>query len=504
MKAGTISRFAVAGVLTAAYFTLACRPSPAAPPAPRIEFAMEIWDWVAAYRDIARFRRLVDDAAAVGFNTIELSVAWKDFEPRPGQFAWDFVDQRIRTVLDKRLALRVRINFSYASPWPEWANPPMSLSPDGRNEHAVMSIYDARLNALQEQAVRAVVTHWRGAGIEWCPVFGMHTEVKLGTWIGYEPPARKAFAQFLRGRYGSVEALGRAWGTNVTDFSHAHPPVPAPTAAEKPDLSAPSCDWIRFREEALSHKMAALLAAVRQADPAARTAVMLGESFRSGSAEMANLAYEPYSRTAGRVIHSYDFFWHKPDDLQAAALAVDIMRGITGKPVVLEIDGPVLQEKWGYRDSHLTAIGLAALDRGAAGLNVANYCYTDKPLREYPFLVQLGREIATRNAKPQAATSRPAAEFYYVSKWANYVCRGPDESLHDRQFAPYLQFLQAGRRMRIISDDNLLSEDVSRAAEIYVAPAPALDSRAAARLRALSSTVRLTPAGVPSGAALVP
>lgn len=484
---------------------------------PRIEYALEIWDWVENYRDMAKFRRLIDQAVGVGFNTIELSVAWKDFEPQQGRFAWEYVDQRIRTVLDRRLPLRVRINFSHAEPWPAWVNPVMSLSPDGRDEHRLMSIFDRHLNELQEKAATALVAHWRGAGIEWCPVFGMHTEVKLGTWIGYESAARTPFAEFLRSRYGGIDALNRAWEANFANFRQVHLPLPKPTA-DKPDLSRPSCDWIRFREEALAGKMAGLLAAVRRGDPDARTSVMLGESFRAGSAEMANLAYEPYSRTASRVIHSYDFFWHKPADREAAGLAVEIMQGVTGKPVVLEMDGPNLQDQWGYRDADLVAIGLTALDHGAAGLNVANYSYTDKPLSDFPFLAQLGREIATRNALSPAAVSHaptsqsagsgpatpgPVTEYYYVSKWANYVYRGGDESVHERQFAPYLKLREAGHRLRIITDDNLLRDRFDRASCIYVAPVLAIDEVAVRRLQELSATIRIEPANALAGAAIV-
>ena len=81
---------------------------------PRLEYAYEILDWVPKYKDLNQFKALVDEAEGIGFNTIEISVAWKDIEPSRGNFQWDYVDQRIQYILGKGLKLRTRINFSYA------------------------------------------------------------------------------------------------------------------------------------------------------------------------------------------------------------------------------------------------------------------------------------------------------------------------------------------------------------------------------------------------------
>ncbi len=489
-------------MLSTAWAVMLSALAPAAGPAtaqrpvpawPAVEFAFEIWDWVPDYRDFNRFRARIDQARRAGFNTIEISVPWKDVQPtRQGPYEWARTDRRIEHVLSYGLALRVRINFSYAHPWPKWVRPELATRHDGRTPQGFMTVFDADLNRLHDAAAQAIAARYRGWNIEWAPVFGMHTEVKFGDWLGYEPAGKAAFRAWLRGQHGSLANLCEVWGRRFDAWQDVEPPVPRPTKGE-PDLSPPVIDWIAFREQALADKMARLLSAVRRGDPSARTAVMLGESYRRGAASMANLAYWRYSRGADRVLHSYDFFWHGPKDRRAAGVATDIMRGVTGKPVVFEIDGPILFDKFGYTDDDLVAIGRMALDHGAVGLNVANFCYTDKPLSAFGFLARLGRAVARLNAerRPPALSSK---RWYYVSKWANYVYREPTEWVHERQFDGYLRRTGRPDRPRIVTDENLLHDDATGVEEIHIAPPLVIDERVARRIEALSERIRVTPA----------
>lgn len=477
----------------------------AAPGPRRIEYALTIWDWCRNYRDLARFHRLVEQACAIGFNTIELSVAWKDIQPRrQGEFDWDHTDRRVSCVLDKGLRLRVRVNFSYARPWPAWVRPVLAEGPDGKRAAVIMTIFDDELNALQVAATRGIVDHYRDKGIEWCPVFGVHTEHKLSSWLSYEPPARVAFRAWLRKRYGSREALARAWGRAKppTRWDDLHPPVVRPTG-RSPDLRAETCDWIAFREEAVAAKVAGLLAAVRAADPRAATSVILGESYRRGSANMTNLAYRPYSRRADRVIFAYDFTWHGRGDREASAVSLAILRGITGKPTVFEFGGPAMIERNEYTDDDLTHIGRLVLAAGAAGLNLCNYSYTDKPLTAFPHVSALAAEVARRNAAAKPAAAEPA-ELYYLSKWASYCLRDPrDEWVHRKQLAAYRAMGARAARVRIVSDDNLLEEAFPRVSGVHVAPPLVIDARAAERLRALAGRAALDPPHALTGAAVL-
>ncbi len=468
-------------------------PAPSLPKAwPAIEYAFEIWDWVADYRDDARFCARLEQARQAGFNTIEISIPWKDVQPeKDGPYDWALADQRVNRVLSLGLALRVRINFSYAHPWPAWVQPQLSTRHDGKAIEGFMTVFDGELNRLQAEAARAMAAHYRGRGIEWAPVFGMHTEVKFGDWLGYEPAGKQAFRAWLKQRYGTLDGLGEAWLTRLADWQAVEPPIPQPTKGQ-PDLDQRVVDWIAFREDALADKMSQLVAAVRQGDPDARTIVMLGESHRRESAAMANLAYGRYSRAANRVLHSYDFFWHGPKNRDAAGLATDIMRGVTGKPVVFEIDGPVLFDQFGYSNDDLYEIGRMALDHGAAGLNVANFCYADKPLSAFPFMARLGEHIRSLKGRSTSPVTS-AKRWYYVSKWANYLYREPTEWVHDRQFASYSALSREPSRLRIVTDENILEEDSAGLEEIHIAPPLIIDDRVARRIEELSEHTKVIP-----------
>lgn len=470
---------------------------------PAIEYAYTLWDWTRNYRDFARFREHVGQVKAAGFNTVELSVAWKDIQPKgEGKFAWASADRRVSHVLGQGLRLRIRVNFAYAHPWPKWVHPQLAERFDGQRPAVILTAFDERLNALEAAATEAIAARYRGKGIDWCPVFGVHTEHKLSSWLSYEPAARTAFRRWLRQRYGTLARLNAAWGTAFADWPSVEPPIVRPTG-RKPDLSARSCDWIAFREESIAAKVAGLLDAVRRGDPEARTSVVLGESYRRGSANMANLAYRPYSLHADRVVFAHDFAWHKSEGPAAAAITTAIMRGITGKPVLFEFGGIGLLERDGYTDAQMVAIGRAALDAGAAGLNMCNYCYTDKPLSAFPHLKTLGGLVAQLNARPPTPRPKPT-QLYYVSKWASYCLRDPrSEWVHETQFAPYRALRARGILPRIISDDNLLAEDFGAETRIYVAPPLVIEARAARRLRELGQRIPLVPPDPLTGAAVL-
>ncbi|MFP4058437.1 MAG: beta-galactosidase [Candidatus Brocadiia bacterium] len=486
-----MSKLPSTGLLAA--LLAAAWPARAAAGRQPLEYAFTIWDWTRDYRDLGRFRARVDELRAMGFNTVELSVAWKDVQPEASdRFRWDATDARVDAVLGEGLRLRVRINFAYAHPWPKWVEPQLATRFDGKRPAKLMTIFDENLNALEDAAAQAIAAHYRGRGIEWCPVFGVHTEAKLSSWLSYEPAAREAFRAWLRWRYGTLAALSEAWGRDFEAWQAVQPPVLGHTDRE-PDLRAAACDWMAFREEAIARRLAQLLAAVRRGDPAASTSVVLGESFRRGSAQMANLGYRAYSRHADRVVFAYDFNWHGPQGRDEAALSLAIMRGVSGKPTVFEFGGPAMVERNGYTDADMVFIGRLALDEGAAGLNMCNYCYTDEPLAAFPHLEVLARDVAARNARPPSPAPK-ATSLYYVSKWANYLFRHPrSEWLHERQFAPYRRLRARGLRPRIVSDANLLEEPLGGYTRLYVAPPLVVEARAAARLRELADTMATVP-----------
>ncbi len=454
------------------------------------QFSFTIWDWEPAYRNVEYFKRQVDTCAGYGVNTIELGVSWRDCEPLENQFDFAVPDERIAYVLSKDLALRLRVNVT---DWPSWFQPELFQNPDGSTfdySRGLPSVFNANNREHQLRFAAAVARHYAGKGFTYTPAFSVHMEVKFGGWNTYEPSARAGFRNWLAGRYTSIGALNETWIASFASFGDIDPPVPQNTNGG-PSTDAASADWIRFREATLTDWVSAFAAAVRKHDPAARISVPLGESFRAESAAFANLAYWNYSRPADEIVHSYDFFMHGPAHVDDVALATAIMTGIAQRPTVIEIDGPILIEKYGYTPKHLVTAASRALGNGAVGVQVTNWGSAD--LAAQPWIGEIGAAIqAPRETAPK---STPPI-LYYASKWQNYSVRDPNLDLFDTQFRALRILLDAGADVRVVTDENLLHEEL-RASTMLVPCADVIDDPVRETLRSVSLGARVIAAAKP-------
>ena len=447
------------------------------------QYSFTIWDWDKGYRDIEFFHQQVDACAEAGFTLIELGVGWPDCEPRSGEFDFSIVDERVSYVRSKGLDIRLRVNVAH---WPAWYNPEKFEMPNGTPfgpGNGFPSVFSARNREHQYRFVSALTGHFAGQGCTYTPGFSVHMEVKFSDWNTYEPSARKAFQDWLAGRYGHIDELNLAWQTAHATFSSVTPPTPGPTAGE-PSLDPAVYDWIRFREWGLAEWVRGFAACVRTADTTARISVPLGESYRRQSAAFANLDYWGFSHEADEVVHSYDFFWHGTAGIDQVSTAVATMTGITQRPVVFEIDGPFAIENFGYTTENYRTVGNLARKAGAAGVQVSNWGSID--VRTQPWMKELGDDL---RALP--AQEAPTGDvLYYVSKWANYCLRESDDWFHDRQFGLWSQMQAVGIPARIVTDENLLREPLN--AKLLVIPtAPVMDAAVRERLRSLSFGTRV-------------
>lgn len=445
------------------------------------QFSFTIWDWEPAYRDMGFFKRQVDTVADYGVNTIELGISWRDCEASDGAFDFSIPDERVSYVRSKDMALRLRVNVT---DWPEWFQPELFQNPDGTTfdySGGLPSVFSAENRERQLHFVSAAAKHYSGMGYTYTPAFSVHMEVKFGGWNTYEPSARAGFRNWLAGRYGSIASLNESWNTSYAAFGDIEPPVPQDTKDE-PSTDAASADWIRFREAALTDWVTAFAAAVRKNDTSARISVPLGESFRSESAAFANLAYWDYSRPADEIVHSYDFFMHGPANIGDVGIALAIMTGITQRPTVLEIDGPVLLDKYGYTTEHLVFAAKAVLAKGAEGIQITNWGSSE--LSGQTWMRAIGDECRMRDARDGVSPGLKAA-WYYVSKWENYCNRDPNVSLFERQFGPFREMLKANLWLRVVTDENLLYEDPTDQ-DVFIPSAAVIDDEVRERLRSVS------------------
>ncbi|MBM3289813.1 MAG: carbon-nitrogen hydrolase family protein [Candidatus Hydrogenedentes bacterium] len=80
--------------------------------------------------------------------------------------------------------------------------------------------------------------------------------------------------------------------------------------------------------------------------------------------------------------------------------------------------------------------------------------------------------------------------LYYVSKWQNYCTRDASVDLFEKQFAALRPLLDRNADVRVITDENLLHEDL-RAGTVVIPYAEVMDGPVRERLRAVSMGARV-------------
>ena len=86
---------------------------------------------------------------------------------------------------------------------------------------------------------------------------------------GYSPAARRAFGEYLRGKYGEIGKLNAAWGSNYGAFTEIQPPPP-PGVELRKQASGLTYEFETFRRESFVQWWRDTAAALRKGDPRAR------------------------------------------------------------------------------------------------------------------------------------------------------------------------------------------------------------------------------------------
>lgn len=159
--------------------------------------------------------------------------AWSRIEPEPGRFDWDWLDRAVDTLA--AAGLRIVMCTPTATP-PKWlvdAHPGMlALDAEGRprgfgsRRHYCFSseAYRAESARITEAVAGRYGRHPAVGAWQTDNEYGCHD-----TTISYSPAAAQAFRGWLARRYGTIEALNRAWGAvfwsqEYRDFDEVQPP----------------------------------------------------------------------------------------------------------------------------------------------------------------------------------------------------------------------------------------------------------------------------------------
>lgn len=209
------------------------------PPTPTAE------NWA---RDLKRMK-------AAGLNTVQLWAVWGWIEPEEGRFVYDDYDRLVE--LAEKQGLKVLIStitdlqpfwlprlYPHTGMRDEFGQPIRGtpreeclpgLTPGQCTDHA-------EVRDLSIRFMRELAAHYRTAPAlagwdcwnetRWC--------VCCDRWVCYCDASIRAFRDWLRQRYTSLEALGDAWGQRLTHWDDVLP------ARGRSFLNPSLLDWLRF------------------------------------------------------------------------------------------------------------------------------------------------------------------------------------------------------------------------------------------------------------------
>ncbi len=213
----------------------------------------EQWDRETNLRDIERM-------VEAGVTLISLGIfSWASLEPEEGRYDLDWLADLIDQL--HNAGISVDLANGTASP-PAWMAQryPETLPVDSRGVrlgfgsrqqyNPSSALFSQKACALTEAMARRFGDH---PGVV---MWHISNEYGCHIWESFDEESAYAFRQWLLERYGTIEAINRAWGTafwsqTYTDIAQIQPPRAMPTFHNPSQM----LDWRRFSDYALRSQM---------------------------------------------------------------------------------------------------------------------------------------------------------------------------------------------------------------------------------------------------------
>jgi beta-galactosidase len=424
---------------------------------------------------------------AAGINFVRLAeFSWAKMEPEEGKFDFGWLDRALK-VLNAH-GIRAVLGTPTASP-PAWL---YAKYPDiaAMDENGVRYRFGSRRNyclhsphfiAATRSIVNALAEHYKNHP----GVLGWQIDNEVGGPYCYDEYCRRAFQDWCRAEYRTLDALNQAWGTifwGHTYSAWSQVPLPWNTlyGAHNPSLAL---DYHRFFSDSTRDYVKLQADMLRELAP--------GKAITTNEMGMFDgVDYSELNRQIDFVAwDSYPMFDQDPTDYFSTALSHDLMRGSKNNQnyMVMEEQGglPGWTTFWGHQDApaYYRLWTYQAIAHGADGI-----CYfrwrtsrygTEQywqgvleqdsyPNARYQIVAQTGKEIEKLTAAVEG--SRPASEVAMLvspdSRWAFHIQPLTKNFDYNRQLKSYYA---AFRRMGVNADVIFPGDDISNY-KILVAP----------------------------------
>ena len=403
----------------------------------------ELWP-----EDVARMRE-------AGVTMVSLGIfSWARIQPREGEFDFGWLDRVIDLLHGGGIAVDLATATASPPPWASAAYPELLPQdedgavywPGSRQQFAPSSPVYRRLAA---ELVTAIAERYaqHPAVVMW------HVNNEYGCHLNmdYSDAARDAFRRWLADRYGTVDALNVAWGTNFwsqryQSFDEVFPPRKAPYSLNPGQM----LDYRRFTSDMLLECYLMERDLIR----AAGATQPITTNFM-GPFKPAN-----YAQWAEHLDLVSDDAYPDPNDpesFRAAAFQRDLVRSL--KPEVPWILMEQATNALNWRPSNapkapgqMAALSAQAIGRGADGIlffqwrqsragaekfHSAMLPHSGTDTRTWREAVALGGQLAALPALPAGARdARVALVFDWENWWA------VEASDHPSNVLDYLEVVQ--------------------------------------------------------------
>ena len=260
---------------------------------------------------------------AAGFNIVRLAeFAWVNMEPQEGRFEFGWLDDALALLARYDIRAILCTPTAVMPAWVARAYPEtLAMQTDGTR-----IVWGVRKNncftagayrLLSERITRAMAEHFKDAP----NVIGWQTDNEFGNPVCHCDTCRATFQDWLRTKYGTLEALNQAWGTHFWGHSFGtwgEIQIPVDRNTHNPSACL---DWQRFYSWLNVRFQRDQVQILREICPQHFVTHNLMGLFHE-------LDY--YDLAADLDFVSWDNYpvWGKPDIPYKAAEAADVMRGL--------------------------------------------------------------------------------------------------------------------------------------------------------------------------------
>jgi beta-galactosidase len=457
------------------------------------DYSPEQWPEEVWPRDVALMREAGVTMVTVGV------FSWARLEPRPGEYDAGWLDRVLDLLHGGGIAVDLATATASPPPWLARLDPAslpvradgVRLWPGSRQAYCPSSVtYRERALALVERIAERYAGH---------PALALwHVGNEFGNHVAecFCDRSAERFREWLRGRYGDLDALNGAWGTDFWsqrygDWAEVLPPRATPTFPNP----GQALDWRRFcSDELLDHYRAERDVLRRHSDRPVTTNFV---GFRPGldywrwAGELDVVAQDTYQDPADPVTHV------------ESAMAGDLMRSLGGGRPWLLMEQTTSRVNWRptnppKRPGQYRLWSLQAVARGAdavlhfqwrqsvAGAEKWHSAMVGHDGTLRPEVAALGAELAELSAVAgQPVPAETALLFSWESWWAQSQPAQPSVELdhHTEARRWYgaawdagipVDFARpgadlSGYRLVVVPSVYLLADDAVAALESYVA-----------------------------------